>query len=189
MVGWHHRLNGHEFVQTLGDSEGQGSLVCCSPSLYDPWPVAHQVPVSMEFSRQKYWSGLLFPSLGDLPNQGLNPGLQHCRQTLTTEPSVKTTGSQRVRHDWTPEQQKWPILETNIVSQVNYMSIKNKIFLKAAYKFRKGGRSKTQPCKYLAYSATFLLYEYKVNLDQDSLFWSLSHIAGKLQCASLNCHL
>ena len=31
MVGWHHRLNGHEFVQTLGDSEGQGSLACCSP--------------------------------------------------------------------------------------------------------------------------------------------------------------
>ena len=31
MVGWHHRLNGHEFEQTLGDSEGQGSMVCCSP--------------------------------------------------------------------------------------------------------------------------------------------------------------
>ena len=28
MTGWHHRLNGHEFEQTLGDSEGQGSLVC-----------------------------------------------------------------------------------------------------------------------------------------------------------------
>ena len=31
MVGWHHRLNGGEFEQTLGDSEGQGSLMCCSP--------------------------------------------------------------------------------------------------------------------------------------------------------------
>ena len=31
MVGWHHKLNGHEFEQTLGDSEGQGSLECCSP--------------------------------------------------------------------------------------------------------------------------------------------------------------
>ena len=30
MVGWHHRLNGHEFEQTLGDSEGQGRLVCRS---------------------------------------------------------------------------------------------------------------------------------------------------------------
>ena len=31
MVGWHHRLNGHEFDQTLGDSRGQGSLACHSP--------------------------------------------------------------------------------------------------------------------------------------------------------------
>ena len=31
MIGWHHRLNGHEFEQTPGDSEGQGSLACCSP--------------------------------------------------------------------------------------------------------------------------------------------------------------
>ena len=31
MVGWHHRLNGDEFEQTPGDSEGQKSLVCCSP--------------------------------------------------------------------------------------------------------------------------------------------------------------
>ena len=30
MVGWHHRLNGHELEQTLGDSEGQGNLECCS---------------------------------------------------------------------------------------------------------------------------------------------------------------
>ena len=31
MAGWHHRLGGHEFEYTPGDSEGQGSLVCCSP--------------------------------------------------------------------------------------------------------------------------------------------------------------
>ena len=31
MVGWHHRLNGHEFEQALGDGEGLGSLACCSP--------------------------------------------------------------------------------------------------------------------------------------------------------------
>ena len=31
IAGWHHRLNGHEFEQTLGDSEGQGSLAHCSP--------------------------------------------------------------------------------------------------------------------------------------------------------------
>ena len=31
MVGWHHRLNGQEFEQTLGDGDGQGSTACCSP--------------------------------------------------------------------------------------------------------------------------------------------------------------
>ena len=31
MVGWHHRLNGHEFEQAPENSEGQGSLACCSP--------------------------------------------------------------------------------------------------------------------------------------------------------------
>ena len=31
MVEWHYQINGHEFEVTLGDGEGQGSLVCCSP--------------------------------------------------------------------------------------------------------------------------------------------------------------
>ena len=31
MVGWHHRLIGHDFEQTPGDSEGQGGLACCGP--------------------------------------------------------------------------------------------------------------------------------------------------------------
>ena len=31
MAGWHHQLNGHEFEQVLGDDEGQGGLMCCSP--------------------------------------------------------------------------------------------------------------------------------------------------------------
>ena len=38
-----------------------------------PWTVAHQAPLSMEFSRQEYWSGLPFPSLGDLPDPGVEP--------------------------------------------------------------------------------------------------------------------
>ena len=31
MIGWHHRLNGHQFEQTMGNSEGQGCLACCGP--------------------------------------------------------------------------------------------------------------------------------------------------------------
>ena len=38
-----------------------------------PSTVAHQAPLSMEFSRQEYWSGLPFPSPGDLPNPGIKP--------------------------------------------------------------------------------------------------------------------
>ena len=38
-----------------------------------PWTVAHQAPPSMGFSRQEYWSGLPFPSPGDLPNSGIEP--------------------------------------------------------------------------------------------------------------------
>ena len=38
-----------------------------------PWTVAYQAPQSMELSRQKYWSGLPFPSPGDLPNPGIKP--------------------------------------------------------------------------------------------------------------------
>ena len=38
------------------------------------WTVAYQAPQSLEFSRQEYWSGLPFPSPGDLPNPGIEPG-------------------------------------------------------------------------------------------------------------------
>ena len=38
-----------------------------------PWTVAYQAPLSMEFFRQKYWSGLPFPSAGDLPDPGIEP--------------------------------------------------------------------------------------------------------------------
>ena len=39
-----------------------------------PWTVAHQVPLSMGFLRQEYWSGQPFPSPGDLPDPGIKPG-------------------------------------------------------------------------------------------------------------------
>ena len=39
-----------------------------------PWTVAYEAPPSMEFSRQEYWRGLPFPSPGDVPDPGLEPG-------------------------------------------------------------------------------------------------------------------
>ena len=44
-----------------------------SDSFVTPWTVAHQAPLFMGFSRQEYWSGLPFPSPGDLPNPGIEP--------------------------------------------------------------------------------------------------------------------
>ena len=38
-----------------------------------PWTVAHQAPLSIRFPRQEYWSGLPFPSPGDLPDPGIKP--------------------------------------------------------------------------------------------------------------------
>ena len=38
-----------------------------------PWTIAHQTPLSMEFSRQEYWGRLPFPSPGDLPDPELKP--------------------------------------------------------------------------------------------------------------------
>ena len=55
-----------------------------------PWTVAYQAPPSVEFSRQKYWSGLPFPSPGDFPNPGIeprSPALQ--ADALPTEPPGK----------------------------------------------------------------------------------------------------
>ena len=55
-----------------------------------PWTVAYQAPPSMEFPRQEYWSGLPFPSPGDLPNPGVksvSPTLQ--ADSLPSEPPGK----------------------------------------------------------------------------------------------------
>ena len=52
-----------------------------------PWAAAYQAPPSMGFSRQEYWSGLSFPSPGDLPDPGMeprSPALQ--AEDLPTEP-------------------------------------------------------------------------------------------------------
>ena len=55
-----------------------------------PWSVAHQASLFMGFSRQEYWSGLPFPSPGDLPDPGIeprSPALQ--ADALTSEPPVE----------------------------------------------------------------------------------------------------
>ena len=55
-----------------------------------PWTVAYQAPLSVGFSRQGYWSGLPFPSPGDLPNPGIEPGSPTLQaDALPSEPPGK----------------------------------------------------------------------------------------------------
>ena len=79
---------------TLQDNENGTSPLWCvlscsviSNSLGAPWTAAHQVPLSMGFPRKEYWSGLPFPSPGNLPDPGIEPG-SHALQadSLPSEP-------------------------------------------------------------------------------------------------------
>ena len=63
------------------------SSLSCVQLFVTPWTVAYEAPPSTGFSRQEYWSGLPFPSPGDLPNPGIeprSPALQ--ADTLTSKP-------------------------------------------------------------------------------------------------------
>ena len=62
-----------------------------SDSLRPPWTVALQAPLPMKFSRQEYWSGLPFPSPGDLPDPGIEPGFPTLQaDSLPSEPPGKS---------------------------------------------------------------------------------------------------
>ena len=85
------RLIYHTGRFTKNKLEHIGGIVTKScPTLVSPWTVAHQVPLSMGFSRKEYWSGLPFPSPGDRPNPRIkprSPALQ--AYALTSEPPGK----------------------------------------------------------------------------------------------------
>ena len=70
------------------------SMSVVSDSFVTPWTVAHQALLSMEFSRQEYWSGMPFPPPGDLPDPGtksVSPALQADSTTqLRGKPNVST---------------------------------------------------------------------------------------------------
>ena len=61
-----------------------------SDSFVTPWTVGYQAPLSMGFTRQEYWSGLLLPSPGDHPDPGIEPPSPALAGTfITTEPPGK----------------------------------------------------------------------------------------------------
>ena len=64
-------------------------LLSCVGLFVTLWTVAYQAPPSMGFSRQEYWSGLPFPSPGDLPDPGIKPRSPEFQvDTLPSEPPV-----------------------------------------------------------------------------------------------------
>ena len=79
--------------------ECQSRLILCTLWLSrvrlfaTPWTVAHQVPLSMGFSKQGYWMGCQALHQGIFPIQGSNPGLPHCGQILY---QVSHKGSPRI---------------------------------------------------------------------------------------------
>ena len=63
-----------------------------------PWTVAYQASPSMGFSRQEYWSGLPFPSPGDLPDSGIEPGSPALEaDALTSEPPGKIAAAKSLQ--------------------------------------------------------------------------------------------
>ena len=87
VVGWAMSLEGD-----LYGVMSSGCLVTKSClTLRNLWTVAHQAPLSMGSPRQEYWSGLPFPSLGHLPNPGIEPSPALARGCFTTEPLEKST--------------------------------------------------------------------------------------------------
>ena len=75
----------------VGGCVGVGVSRTVVPDSVTPWTIAQQAPLSMEFSRQEYWSRLPFPSPGDLPNTEMkprSPALQ--ADSLLSEPPGKS---------------------------------------------------------------------------------------------------
>ena len=62
-----------QIIKGLSESEKKVLVSQSCLTLCYPMTVAHQAPLSIGFSRQEYWSGLLLPSPGDLPNPGIEP--------------------------------------------------------------------------------------------------------------------
>ena len=90
-LGILYRLNMNVNVKSLS----------CVRLLATPWTVAYQAPLSLGFSRQEYWSGLPFPSPGDLPNSGIKPESPVLQaDALPSEPPGKSQGKRPWFNSW-----------------------------------------------------------------------------------------
>ena len=91
-VGEHHQpRTAAERLKRASPSRGDAvKLLSCVRLFAIPWTVAYQAPPSMGFPRREYWSGLPFPSPGDLTDSGIRPGPPTLQSdTLQSEPPGK----------------------------------------------------------------------------------------------------
>ena len=102
------------------------------PNLVTPWTVAYQAPPSMEFSRQEYWSGLPFPSAGNLPNPGIKPTsltLQVILYQLIHQESprkLEWVGYPFFQHIFLTQESNWDLMHCRyILYQLSYQGCPN----------------------------------------------------------------
>ena len=85
-----YNMGGRERIPGISVASQEEAL-STGKAIGTPWTVAHQALLSMEFSRQEYWSGLPFPSPGDLPETGIEPRSPALlADSLPAEPSGKS---------------------------------------------------------------------------------------------------
>ena len=89
-------ISGFKFCDCLNSTHSWNWSLSVVSDSASPWTIAHQAPLSIGILRQEYWSGLPFPSPGNLPDPGIKPGSPTLQaDALPSEPSGKLTHSYR----------------------------------------------------------------------------------------------
>ena len=104
------------------ESESEVAQSC--PTLWTPWTVAYEAPPSMEFFRQECWSGLPFPSPGDLPDPAIEPGSPTLQaDSLLSEPEHRRIDAfelwcwrRLLRVPWTARRSNLSILMKSVLN-------------------------------------------------------------------------
>ena len=88
-----------------------------------PWAVAHQAPLSIEFSRQEYWSGQPFPSPEDIPNPGIKPASPALAGRFFTVWATREVPKEMLTGKWFAKLARKPIFGSSMLPKtLNYIT-------------------------------------------------------------------